>query len=134
MKQQILKTGLLVALFLLLIAACQAGDSQAGVLETYEAYYAACETGDFEAAKNFLSEDAQEKATVLGVCAFTHDAINEYAASQGQALRTFSEAPEVEENETSAAIGWYDDQGNIASVFLHKTEDGWKIIDAIWSN
>ena len=133
MKIRFTKTLLILALFVLLLAACQSTGAEMGPDETYWAYYEACESGRFGEAELLLTEDARAQKATIGICGFTHDAINEYERKNGRPERTFTEEPELTVNEDSAAMVWFDDQGNIANVILIK-EDVWKIARSVWSN
>lgn len=128
---------LMLVLLALMLAACKA-DQEAtpaeGPENAYWAYYQACQDERFETAAMYLTETARERANDIGVCGFTHDAINDLIVAQGGTIRTFSEDPEVFIDDGSAALTWFDDQGNLANVSLTKTEEGWKISEALWSN
>lgn len=134
MKIRFSKILLIVALFILLLTACQSAEAEMGPDETYWAYYEACESGRFGEAELLLSEDARAQKATIGICGFAHDAINEYERANGRPERTFTEEPELTVNEDNAAMVWFDDQGNIANVILVQLEDGWKIARTVWSN
>ncbi len=133
MKNRFSKILLTFALFVLLLTACQSSDAEMGPDDAYWAYYEACESGRFGEAELLLTEDARAQKASVGICGFTHDAINEYERANGRPERTFSEEPELTIEEDSAVMTWFDDQGNIANVFLVKLEDGWKISHSVWS-
>ena len=86
--------------------------------DAYWAYWEACSKGDFTTAEKHLTEDARERSKALGVCGFTHDAINTIEAAAGNPPRGFSEDPEVIAEENGATLTWYDDTGNLAMVTL----------------
>jgi hypothetical protein len=100
----------------------------------YWTYYNACQGKHFDVASQYLTSAALERANAIGVCGFTHDAINDLIALQGGTMRTFSGEPEVFMDETTANLTWFDDQGNVANVTLTQTEEGWKIVQSMWSN
>jgi len=134
MKNYFSKSLLIFTLFVLVLTACQSQKSKKEADEIYWEYYQACEDGKYETAEEFITEEAKEKSASVGVCGFTHDAINDYLIARGEAERTFSQEPTVSGSGNRTVISWIDDQGNLANVFLNKTEDGWKISDALWSN
>lgn len=101
--------------------------------DTYWQYWDACTKGEFIQAKDFLTEEAVASATTLGVCAFTHDAINTIETQQGNPPRTFSQDPTVNEREGISSLTWVDDQGNLASVILVEVNGKWKVTEANWS-
>ncbi len=133
MKKQLIAPIVLIALLAILATGCKSKET--GPLEAYQAYWEACEASQFATAKQYLAEEAQAKTDALGICGFTHDAINTILAASGDELRTFSEAPEVsiQEDFGTAGITWFDDQGNIAQVALVKVDGNWKIIESQWS-
>lgn len=133
MKNRFSKILLIFAVFVLLLAACRSTGDQLGPDETYWAYYEACENGRFGEAELLLTEDAQDQKATVGICGFTHDAINEYERANGRPARTFSEEPELMNEEDRAVMTWFDDQGNIANVILVKSDDSWKIAHTVWS-
>ena len=134
MKNHFSKSLLIFTLLMLLLTACQSQNSNKEADEIYWEYYQACEDGNYETAKEFITEEAMEQSASVGVCGFTHDAINDYLIARGEAERTFSQEPSFSNEGNRAVMTWIDDQGNLANVFLNKTEDGWKISDALWSN
>jgi hypothetical protein len=131
MRNSTSKILLVALLFILLLSACQSAKNPD---EVYWEYYEACQENRFEDAETFLTEEAQAQRATVGVCGFTHDAINDYLIERGQPTRTFSNEPELTAQEVRASLVWIDDTGNIASVTLLKTEDGWKVAESIWSN
>jgi hypothetical protein len=124
----------LTFLLVLLLTACQGMQSEQGPTEAYQSYYEHCQSEQYELAEGYLSEDARTQVAVIGVCGFTHDAINRIEAERGGIQRVFSEDPEFEINEDSAVMSWIDDQGYLAIVHLLNTEDGWKVAYTVWSN
>jgi hypothetical protein len=113
-----------------ILAGCK---PEATVEDIYWDYWQACADGDFAAAKLLLSADAIAVSETLGVCAFTHDAINTVEAQQGNPARAFSQDPEINTRESVASLTWIDDQGNLAIVTLVAVDGGWKINQANWS-
>ena len=134
MKNRFSKILLILTLLIVLLAACQSTGDNMGPDDAYWAYYEACESGRFGEAELLLTEDARAQKASVGICGFTHDAINEYERARGGTERTFSEEPELTVDENGAVMIWFDDQGNIATVFLVELEDGWKIAHSVWSN
>jgi hypothetical protein len=135
MKNRIPKILLISTLFILLLAACQSAPSEKSPDEVYWEYYQACQENRFETAEKLLTEGARAQRATVGVCGFTHDAINDYLKSQGETTeRIFSEEPELTTQEDEAFLTWVDDTGNIANVILVKTDDGWKVDQTVWSN
>ena len=101
--------------------------------DIYQEYYNDCVGGNFDSAKLHLEEKASEPSSTLGVCAFTHDAINTIEAQKGNPLRSFSQEPIVNTHENLSSITWIDDQGNLATVTLRLLEGEWKISNTTWS-
>jgi hypothetical protein len=133
MKNRLSKILLITLLLALLLAACQSSKAEEGPVEAYWAYYEYCENKQFESAEKYLDEEARAQIESIGVCGFTHDAINRIEANRAGAQRVFSDDPETNISDNSAVMNWIDDQGFLASVFLVKTEDGWKVAYTIWS-
>jgi len=134
MKNHLLKV-LLISIFLVLsLVACQSAEPEEGPAESYWSYYEYCENKQFETAERYLDEEARAQKAAIGVCGFTHDAINRYEAERGGTERTFSEEPVTEISENSAVMSWVDEQGYLAIVHLIKTEDGWKVANTVWSD
>jgi len=124
----------ILALSLVILSVLLAGCSQGNKPETvYWQYYEACSEGRFDDAKQNLADNAIETSRTLGVCAFTHDAINTSETQKGNPLRTFSKDPTMNEQGKIASLTWIDDQGNIASVILVLIEEEWKVTEATWS-
>ena len=126
----------LTGFFVLIIGAfilVSCGSPKVGAERVYWEYWEACSDGKFSDAELHLSPDAKNRSDAVGVCGYTHDAINIVEISRGNPARTFSKDPEVITQENSASLTWIDDQGNIALVSLLKIDDTWKILDAIWS-
>ena len=130
MKKRTFLFALLVIGLAVILVGCKSATTAEDI---YWQYWQACVDGDFDAAKLLLSEDAVALADALGVCAFTHDAINTIEAQQGNPPRTFSQDPVVNATEKVTSLTWIDDQGNIATVTLVEVEGSWKIIEAKWS-
>ena len=125
---------LFIVLFITLLAILLAGcDSKTPAEKIYWEYFEACNRGDFTTAKNYVAENALNPESGLGVCAFTHDAINTYEAQSGNPARTFSQDPMVNANDKVTSITWIDDQGNIASIVLVDIDGEWKVTEATWS-
>ena len=101
--------------------------------KVYWQYYDSCSEGKFDEARELLTENSIETSRTLGVCAFTHDAINIDEVKKGNPPRTFSEEPTVNVMEKAASLTWIDDQGNIASVTLVLVKDEWKVAEVTWS-
>ena len=133
MKNRLSKILLIAILLLLLLAACQSTETEQGPADAYQAYYEACENRKYGTAELYLDEEAQAQIGAIGVCGFTHDAINRYESERGGTQRTFSEDPIVDVDGNSAVMSWVDDQGNLAIVHLIKTGDGWKVAYTVWS-
>ena len=129
MRSRILISSIILLTAILLVSCSQ--DSKPEVI--YWQYYDACTEGRFDDARQKLTESAIENAQSLGVCAFTHDAINTSETQKGNPIRTFSEEPTLNEHEKMASLTWIDDQGNIASVILIQVEGDWKVTEATWS-
>lgn len=133
------KTSIIVSIVTALavfLTACGSQTEQTKLTEpddTYWAYYDACSNQNSSKAKEHLTESAKQKAQTLGVCGFTHDAINAYEKSQGNPVRTFSQDPELRVEEKLASLTWIDDMGNLAIVYLIRDEGDWKIRDSRWS-
>lgn len=123
----------IITLFTALVLTMVGCRSKITAEDTYWLYWEACTKGEFIRAKDFLTEEAIASATTLGVCAFTHDAINTIETQQGNPLRTFSQDPTVNEREGIASLTWVDDQGNLASVILVNVDEAWKVTEANWS-
>lgn len=124
----------LISLLILLVTILLAGCNQDSKPEAvYWQYYDACTEGRFDDARQKLTESAIETSRSLGVCAFTHDAINTSETQKGNPVRTFSEEPTLNEHQKMASLTWIDDQGNIASVILIQVEGDWKVTEATWS-
>jgi len=121
---------LFLASLIFLLSGCSQGGTPD---EAYWQYFKACSEGKFDDARQLLTENARETSRSLGVCAFTHDAINTVEAQKGNPPRTFSEDPMVNVLETRASLTWIDDQGNLASVILVLIEEEWKVTEATWS-
>jgi hypothetical protein len=121
---------LFVAVIVILLAGC---GSDTGPADVYWAYWEACSNGDFIKAEKYLTEAARERSNALGVCGFTHDAINTIEAAAGNSPRGFSEDPELIAEENGATLTWYDDTGNLAMVSLILADGEWKVTDTIWS-
>jgi hypothetical protein len=129
-NQHVLLTFLILIVFAFFATGC---GSKSGPEEVYWQYWDACTEGKFSEAEKYISETARETARILGNCAFSHDAINTVEATNGNPPRTFSEDPEVTIQDAFSSLTWFDDQGNIATVTLVKTDDSWKIVEAFWS-
>ncbi len=130
MKKRILVFALLLFALTFTLAAC---GGQSDPYDVYTQYQKACSDGQFLEAEKLLEATAQDRARILGVCGFTHDAINTAEIANGLPERTYSAEPEVTTDDRMASIVWYDDQGNIATVILVNVDGEWKITDAIWS-
>ena len=113
------------------LAGCQSKDAPEAI---YWQYWEACVDGNFDLAKELLTEDAVVIANTLGVCAFTHDAINTFEAQKGNPPRTFSQDPMVNTRDKITSISWFDDQGNLATVTLVEINGEWKVTEAFWSH
>jgi hypothetical protein len=124
---------LLAAVFTALVILTSGCSSQTAPEKIYWQYFEACSQGNFSAAEEHLTENAKNAARTLGTCAFAHDAINTVEAANGNPPRTFSEDPTVNTIENRSSISWFDDQGNVAIVFLVMVDDSWKISDTTWS-
>lgn len=122
-----------IATLTLLIFTMVACNPSRDAENTYWKYWDACTKGEFIQAKNFLTEEAIASATTLGVCAYTHDAINTIETQQGNPPRTFLQDPVVKEGEGIAFLTWIDDQGNLFTVTLVKVDGEWKITESNWS-
>jgi hypothetical protein len=133
MIKRFVLTLLLALLTLFVLVGCRSGGSEEGPAGAYWGYYEACENGEYDTAEGYLAEEAQSQIETIGVCGFTHDAINRVAAERGMAERTFSDEPQVDVQENSASITWIDDSGNLAIVSLTKDVGGWKVSRTIWS-
>lgn len=133
MKNRLSMILLIVILLALLLAACQSPETQDGPAEAYWAYYEHCVNKQFDSAEKYLDEEARAQIRAIGVCGFTHDAINRVEAERGGTQRNFSDDPVTEISDNSAVMNWVDDQGYLASVYLVKTEDGWKVAYTVWS-
>ena len=133
MKNRLSKILLFSLLLVLLLAACQSSQPEEGPAEAYWAYYEYCENKEYEAAEKYLNEESRAQIGAIGVCGFTHDAINRIEAERNGTQRVFSDNPETDINENSAVMSWVDDQGYLAIVHLVKTEDGWKVAYTVWS-
>lgn len=130
MKNRTLLFTLIVVVLATILAGCKA---QASPEEVYWQYWQACADGDFAAAKLLLAEDAVAVAEGLGVCAFTHDAINTIEAQQGNPAHTFSSDPQVNTSEKVTSLTWVDDQGSLAIVTLVAVDGTWRISQTSWS-
>jgi len=53
--------------------------------------------------------------------------------ANGNPERTFSDGPEINQQEGAANLTWFDDTGNIATVIVVKIDGEWKVTDAVWS-
>lgn len=120
----------LITIMVFLVAGCS---SKSTAEDVYWQYFEACTNGDFKTAENFLAENALATAQQMGVCAFTHDAINTYEAQRGNQPRTFSQDPMMNINEKVTSITWLDDQGNLANVVLVIVDGEWKVTEVTWS-
>ena len=134
MKSQLARIGLILALATILLAACKPAEASQTPDEVYWEYYNACEAGQYETAEKLLSENARQRVAAVGVCGFTHDAINDYEISRGGTIRNFLEEPELAIEDDQAVMSWIDDTGNIANVFMIETDDGWKVSESLWSD
>lgn len=114
----------------MLFTGCSQGDTPK---EIYWQYYAACKEGRFDDASQKLAEGTLRTPNILGVCAFTHDAVNTIEAQKGNPPRTFSNDPKIVLTDEMASLTWIDDQGNIVTVTLILEEGDWKITEVIWS-
>lgn len=132
MNTRLAKIHVTAILLVLLLGACRS--AAGGPEEAYWGYYDACASNQFQTAEEFLHEDAAVQIPAVGVCGFTHDAINRYEAARGGTERTFSEDPVLDSDDNNAALSWIDDQGNLAIVQLVNTSDGWKVFQATWSD
>ncbi len=130
MKNRTFLFALIVVGISLILAGCK---PEASPDEIYWQYWQACADGDFSAAKLYLADDAVTTAETLGICAFTHDAINTIEAQQGNPARTFSQDPVLNASEKIASLTWIDDQGNLANVTLVAVDGIWKISETSWS-
>ena len=119
-----------LAILVFLLAGCQ---PKTPAEQAYWQYYEACNSGDFNAAQNFVAESSLNAMGTLGVCAFTHDAINTYEAQRGKPARTFSQDPEVQVHEQRASMTWVDDLGNLAIIQMSEINGEWKVTEATWS-
>lgn len=114
----------------ILLTGCDQGNTPETV---YWQYYEACSEGRFDEAKQKLSENAIDTSQPMGVCAFTHDAINARETQMDNPLRIFSDDPKVNQQEQIASLVWLDDKGNIAAVMLVLIDKEWKINEVTWS-
>ena len=133
MKNRLSKILLIAVLLLLLLAACQSSEKEEGPADAYWSYYEHCVNKQFDSAEKYLDEEAKAQIQAVGVCGFTHDAINRIEAERGGTARVFSDDPVTEINGNSAVMRWIDDQGYLASVYFVETEDGWKVVYTVWS-
>jgi hypothetical protein len=101
--------------------------------DVYWAYFEACESQNLSQARVHLTESAKQRAQTLGVCSFTHDAINVVEQNQGNPVRTFSEDPELNVEDENASLTWIDDSGNLAFVVMAKENGEWKVMETHWS-
>ena len=114
----------------LLMAGCIQKTEPEGV---YQVYYDACVNGNFDKAKLYLADSAIEASKSLGVCTFTHDAINTREVQKGNPTRTFSKEPIVNTHENISQITWIDNHGNLVTVTLNLIGGNWKIANTTWS-
>ncbi len=131
MKNRTFSILLILTILALALTAC--GSSKDDPEAVYWDYFQACENEKLIKAEGFLSPEAKSLAETIGVCGFTHDAINSIMAAQGGVIRSFSGDPEVQVQGDSAALTWFDDQGYLTTVFLKKVEGTWKILKTVWS-
>ncbi|MFO8036599.1 MAG: hypothetical protein R6U57_08260 [Anaerolineales bacterium] len=115
------------------LAACGSNARPTEPDEIYWAYWEACSDQNLSEARTHLTEGAKQRAQTLGVCGFTHDAINTYEKNQGNPVRTFSEDPELYVEEEIASLTWIDDSGNLAMVVMVPENGEWKIQYSRWS-
>lgn len=136
MQNRISKILLLLILMLLSLAACQSqsAETEEGPTAAYWGYYEACENGKYDSAESLLAEAAKAQIDAVGVCGFTHDAINRVDAGSSGMERTFTDDPVLDTSGKRAVMTWIDDQGNLAIVNLIKDAEGWKVAYTIWSN
>ena len=133
MKNRLSMIVLIAILLALLLVACQSPETEEGPAEAYWIYYEHCVNNRFDSAEKYLNEEARAQIRSIGVCGFTHDTINRVEAERGGTQRNFSDDPVTEISDNSAVMNWIDDQGYLASVYLVKTEDGWKVAYTVWS-
>jgi hypothetical protein len=132
MRNRLSKILIIAILLVLLLTACQSAEE--GPAAAYWGYFESCENGKYESAGLFLDEEAKLQIESIGVCGFTHDAINRYEIERGGTERIFSEEPILDIDGNMAVMTWVDDQGKVAIVQLINTGDGWKIAQAVWSD
>jgi hypothetical protein len=130
MKNKLLLYLLILAFMSIFLWGCNQGNTPE---MAYWSYYDSCAEGKFDEAKELLTKNAVQTSEILGVCAFTHDAINTNEIKKGNPPRTFSEDPKINVSEKAASLIWLDDQGNIASVTLFLEAGEWKVADTTWS-
>jgi hypothetical protein len=124
---------LIVVLLSVFLVACGSNARPTEPDEIYWAYWEACSNQNLSEARTHLTEGAKQKAQTLGVCGFTHDAINTYEQNQGNPVRSFSEDPELTVQEEIASLTWIDDGGNLAIVIMVPENGEWKIYNSRWS-
>ena len=113
-----------------LLAGCTSSGN--GPDDVYWKYWEACSKGKFSQAETYLSEDAKSRTQPYGICGFTHDAINNIEIASGEPAWTFSQPPEVIEDEDFALLTWISEEGSLAHVTLIKADGIWKIDEASW--
>jgi len=128
-----IKRFILIVGFTILAVILVACGSDAEVTDAYWSYWKACSDGDFNNADDYLTDEAKLQSDVLGVCGFTHDAINTIEAAAGNPPRGFSSDPEVVLGDHTATLTWIDDTGNLAIVSLDLVNGAWKVRNTVWS-
>ena len=123
---------LITAIVGLLLTGCKS--SEDGPEDIYWKYWEACSNGRFTVARAYVVETSESPIQMLGVCGFTHDAVNTLEQAGGRPPRTYSEGPEVYIEEETASLVWIDDQGNVSQVGFVKVQDEWKINEAAWTH
>ena len=117
-----------------LLAACQSAETEEGPDDVYWEYYEACINGKYDTAEKLLDDLAKSQIDIIGVCGYTHDAINRIQIERGGTERTFSDDPTLDVRENRAVLTWIDDQGNLAIINLVKVGNEWKVSSAVWSD
>ena len=118
------------AIMTVLLAGCKSSGN--GPEDVYWKYWEDCSKGKFSQAETYLSEDAKSRTQPYGICGFTHDAINNMAISTGEPTWTFSQSPELIEDEDFALLTWISEEGGLAHITLIKVDGIWKIDEASW--
>jgi len=136
MKKKILLIVSISTVLTLALTACGSQRETADLTkpdDVYWAYFEACASQNPSQARVHLTESAKQIAQTLGVCSFTHDAINVVEQNQGNPAWSFPEDPEVIVNEEAASLTWVDEKGNLAIVILVDENGKWKIKESRWS-